>query len=262
MQSLAKFADPSIGRPLANAGIARTLAAYRDALESLGMQDEKAFGCLRYSGDFAGRQITIAMGARSRHKYLTPSVSRRVYTGMMLTISVETTVSTRLLISSKNSKQAWLVRVLQKVRGHTEITDAPEACSGYQVWCSEPTWASEFLSGQSISTDLEQVLQDDFEITGSTISWGPEVCCVALPQVPRHVSPSLMRSWIEPMVSMAAAAEQQPPQHRSPRTWLERQQNNGRLPLVIAMILIGLPTAALGSVIFVALLIALLCSGP
>ncbi len=249
MQSPAKAPPlrppPRPRRPPAT-GTRRVLARYHRLLASLGLQQEKTVGYLKFSGIVQGRKVTISLGARSKNKYITPDISRRVHTGMILSISAETTISTRLLLSPVESRQTWLVRWLQKRQGNSELTQLPAEYRESVVWASEPVWAEGFLARPGVS----KLMEPRGCLSGHTLAWGPTVCNLTLARVPQDLSDATLRSYVESLVSVVALAEQHPPRHVASPTWTERQCEQGRMPLIFVGLLFGI----IGSLMAVGLL--------
>lgn len=255
------FAPARPGTTLAKARLTETIRHFRSVFSELGLEDERAFGCLKASGEISGHRVTVSLGVRSRNRYLTPDISRRVYTGLIVSIRVETSISTRLLFSNARSRAAILVRFMQRWRGQKQLTSLPRECRGYSVWCSEPEWAEAFIHDQTVRSHLGDLMHCNSEISGHTVGWGPNACSITLAQVPHAPSAETVRGWFEPLIGMVKVAEARPPRIYAARTWLERQADQGRLPLIIAGMMLGGSVFLLGCVMIAAFAAALVLGG-
>ena len=237
MQTQTEPRDPNVGKPLATAPLDNSIAHFRSVFASIGLREEKATGFLSCSGQVSGRNVAVSLGARSHNKYLTPDISRRVYTGMVLSVRIETSVSTRLLLYPAASKQRWLIAALQRVRGGTQLARLPGEFDRSEVWCSEPTWAEQFLGNPIVRSRFDALLEDDN--AECTISWSPNRCTYMPANVPLDMTPEWLLSRIESMAEIVVESERNPPSVEAGKTWLEHQYDQGRLPLIIALGLVG-----------------------
>ena len=251
------IADADAGKSIASPGIRRRFNHMGQMLVSLGFQREPAVGFMKFTKMVDGRMVTLTAGARSKNKYMHPDISRRCHTGMILVIQIQTSVKTRLMFTSSTSRMRWLIKLLQRFNGNTRLSTSHSIYNGYHIWVSESDWAEAFLQNSDVQDNIRGLLGSDHRYR-HLLNWAPGICNFTPAKVPSNLSKEMIAGWLHRLQAVVALAEQNPPQNEAPLNWLERQSGNGRLPMIIAVLLLAVPMlilAGLGSFFFLVVLL-------
>lgn len=224
----------AIGKPLAHVNLNAQTQRFIQVFSELGFRQVESGRCLKFEGHLNQRKTTVTIGARSRNKYMTSSISRRVFTGLMITVQMETDIETYLMISNAISGQSWLVRLLQMFNGNQRVSGVEQYIPGYHVFASEPEWAIKLLSCQTSSSPFRNLLyKNDGNPTGNLVCLGPKVCNFTPAAIPDDINVPVVRSWLEPLAGIADQIEQNRPANTAKLNWIGRQSKQGTLWLWI-----------------------------
>lgn len=230
--------DPNIGKPLILADLKSIGARMHGALSALGLEKDSGFGYLKYVGEVNGRIFTVTAAPRTRNRYVTGDISYRQYQGLSLGVDVETPIKTWLLFFEKETKQQWLIRFLQRRQGNSEVADLSSFYDDYVVWAREPAWARRLLGNTAVTQAIREM--DKVE-SQEMIQFAPNVCRINVTNPSLELSEAQFSDWFDQLTTIVEAAEQNPPMEEAQLNWVGRQAEQGRLPLLIAAFLIGIP---------------------
>ncbi|MEM7455571.1 MAG: hypothetical protein AAF456_14555 [Planctomycetota bacterium] len=246
------------GRPLAMTDLSRTAASYRKVFSQLGFTEHQSLGCMKFTGVYEGRQTTVAVGVRSRNRYATPDISYREFSGLILDIHVDTSISTYLMVLNSSSRQGWLVRWLQRLNRNHHVESLDALLPGYHVFAREPQWAQKFVESRGVMGDINLLLREDSGVAnGNLLRWGPGSCGFTPNRVPDEITTETAEGWMKPLADLATAAEANPPLEEAEFTWLGKQAGAGRMWMVIPAVLLGIPVALFLVVLCIAICIVL-----
>ena len=253
--------DPAAGKSIASAELRRHIERLRQVVIGAGFEPRSAVGHMKFERNVLDRKVVLTAGSRSRNRYLHPDISRRVHTGMVLSLKVETSVQTRLLFSPAASRARWLIGFLQRRAGNTDLGDLGGAYPGSWIWASEPAWARRFLVRDEAHRQVTNLLGSGDTPPGA-LAWGPQTDIGACSFTPAFVPPDLteeaLQEWVGALVALATAAEEDPPEVTALPSWWGRQAEQGNLPMIIALLLLGIPMLLMGLVVLLALALILL----
>ena len=217
-------------------------------LESLGLKRVKGLAAANFEGQVGGRRVRVGCAMRSNHRYLgIGNASIRTFQGWVLTVTVDTALGTRLVLSAQKPS-AW-TRPILAWRGLRPVAGLP---GGRVAHATEPDWAHEIL-GRIAAEPIRQLFEDGANVDRS-LGIGPfnttlTMSATSIPDVGERLA-----DWIQACLDLVTLTESHPPKRVVNPTRMERlsEEDPKKAAIVMAIgLLFGIPAALLALVLVI-----------
>lgn len=279
-----KGVDDAIGKPLVSTvgSIQEAVRTLRGIFTELGLKPKEGPALARFEGEINGRFVTIGLGYRTRNRYATPSISRKHFEGLIITIAMKSSV--KVTLQFLPTSYQWLMRLIQPWRGNKQVEALGPPYEDLSVWTHEVVWAKRYLEETAVQTALAPFILKEAKPDGQqtsgflytilnsvaptlypsskaasyTIAFGYDTCTLVISNPPAPFTLEAFQQWINQLDQVVSLTEKYPPTQEATLSWLGKQSEQVQIMAVVAS-LIFIPVAFLafcGIACFVLALVA------
>lgn len=199
--------DPDVGRPLANVRLGDRVAELRYALEKMGLSKSDYMGSVMYKGGVANRDVTVTVMARSRSRFITPEISRRVYDGLSLEVQVASRIDAYLMMAPLPLKMPWLVGLLQRFNRARRMEALPASYEPWSIWARDLDWGSRFLSRSTVQRCLSESPLGGAGRMPFTMYWKTRTCGAISSDLPSKIGGEWCQRLVNDVYRLAEESE-------------------------------------------------------
>lgn len=255
--------DERVGKALVRANLGGLRPQLDAAFAPLGFMAEKGMGSIKYTGEVNGqsgntRTVTATVAMRTRRKYVTDDISYRRYAGLVMDLTTDLTIPTRLNVAPKPKTAVWLARRLHGLYGRQPVPDLEIVYDDFQAWATDPDWAYGFLSDSEMRTLLRTLLNGPVLTQPGTLVLGPVRLTATLSIAPAELTQKRLAHMLTALVETADLAAKNPPLETASPNWLERQNPRTAAFIVAFGFLLGIPALLFACCMLPALLLLIL----
>ncbi|MCA9928926.1 MAG: hypothetical protein KC419_10630 [Anaerolineales bacterium] len=233
--------DENIGKPLIRAGLGSLRGRLDACFVPLGFKPESGVGTLKYVGEVNGRSIAATFAVHTRNQYVTGNIRYRKYQGLVMDLTADTSVQTRLAVLPKPRMLEGALNFLHSLQKRKPVTEMDAAYEPFRAWADDPDWTRNYLSSRDVRDSLTAILfAPELTKTGSFMM-GPGTLRCTLGVVPNVLTSEAVLIWINRLVQIAVQTEKNPPPTEVTPTWLERQNSTTAAFVIVAAFLFGIP---------------------
>ena len=185
-----------------------------------GFQQVPSRGYVKLTRVVDRRTVTASVAMRSKTKYITPNISRRVFVGLHVSLHIETIANTKLLFCHRETKQMWLIHFLHWWQKNRRLDTSGTMLEHFFVWAKHPKWAEQLLAQHAVRKALQALLTDENRSPAfNVLRWSDRFCEFIPNEIPEDLTPRLVENWVQDVSSLAAATDKFPPasvSHQAP----------------------------------------------
>ena len=233
--------DDNIGKPLIRANLGSLRNQMDACFLPMGFTSESGLGTLKYVGEVNGRLVTFTFAVRTRNKYVTGNISYRRYQGVVMDITINTSVQTRLAILPKPRMLASAADFIHKLQNKKPVSGLSEAYAPFRVWADDPDWTLSYLERQDVQDAFRSILLAPEQTKTGGFMIGPGILRSTMSVVPDGITQEAAQRWLDQLVELTAVIEKNPPPTEVTPTWLERQKPQTAAFIIAIGLLFGIP---------------------